>query len=219
MVQGRTPYVRTVTSRARRGNEDLAIVTISNLPPGEIPFAVLRNTVLDLLVDDYALNVKDVQRCPFKRNQLFVRMSRVSDRDSLVSRSPHHRQGLTFDFVNHDRGANARKVNFNRECWLLLIGYPEDYRNMDDIADTIKSFGRLILWQKDNVMGRIVIKARVTDLVDVPHYIILSEGDNFEGISFTVQCEIMQQEMMGGLPQDEDIPPGGPDDDFFLPWI
>lgn len=101
----------------------------------------------------------------------------------------------------------------------MLIGYPEDYRSTEEIADTIKSFGRLILWQKDNVLGRVIIKARVTDLTDVPHYIIKSEGDNFEGFSLTIQCEIIQQNMLGGMPPDEEIPPGGFDDGFLFPGI
>jgi hypothetical protein len=112
------------------------------------------------------------------------------------------------DFVNHDRGDNARRVLFNRECWLMLIGYPVDDRNIDDVQNAVKSFGRLILWQKDGLLGRIIIKVRVAELSDVPHYLIISEGDDFEGISRIVQCEIIQQNMLGGQLPDEDIPLG-----------
>jgi hypothetical protein len=141
--------------------------------------------------------VADVQRCPFGRGQAFVRLRRVSDRDTLVHHSPHHSQGLTFEFVNHNRGDNARRVLFNRECWLMLIGYPVDNRNMDDIRDIIKPFGRLICWQNDYMLARIYIKARVTDLTDVPHYLIFSEGDDHEGVSLTVQCEICSGTCLG----------------------
>jgi hypothetical protein len=65
----------------------------------------------------------------------------------------------------------------------------------------------------------VIVKARVTDLLDVPHYIIISEGDNFEGVSLSVQCEIIQQNILGGMPQDEDIPPGGLDDNFVFPGL
>jgi hypothetical protein len=80
----------------------------------------------------------------------------------------------------------------------MLIGYPPDYRSIEEIGDTIKSFGRLLFWQRDNVLARVIIKARVTDLADIPHYIIISEGDFFEGVSLTVQCEILQQDLLGG---------------------
>lgn len=219
LVQGRTPFVRVVTSRARQGNENLAICTVSGLPPGEIPFVHLRDLILDLLVDAFGLVVKEVQRCPFGRGQAFVRLGRVSDRDGLVLHGDHHHHGLTFSFTNHNRGANARRVQFNRECWLMLVGYPVDYRNIDDISDAIRPFGRLLFWQRDNVLERIIIKARVTELVDVPHYIVISESDDHEGISLTAQCEIIKQNMLGELLQDEDFPPGGPGNDFIPPGI
>jgi hypothetical protein len=98
----------------------------------------------------------------------------------------------------------------------MLIGYPVDDRNIDDVQNAVKSFGRLILWQKDGLLGRIIIKVRVAELSDVPHYLIISEGDDFEGISRTVQCEIIQQNMLGGQLPDEDIPPGGFDDGEFI---
>lgn len=78
LVQGRVPYVRMVTPRALPKNEDLAIVTVPPELHGEMTYAELRECVLDLLVDHYGLRVRDVQRCPFGRNQAFVRLARVS---------------------------------------------------------------------------------------------------------------------------------------------
>jgi hypothetical protein len=98
----------------------------------------------------------------------------------------------------------------------MLIGYSVDDCNIDDVKNAIKSFGRLILWQKDGLLGKIIIKVRVTELSDVPHYVTLSEGDDFEGISRTVQCQIIQQNMLGGQLPDGDIPPGDFDDDEFI---
>nr|TKW30173.1 hypothetical protein SEVIR_2G017600v2 [Setaria viridis] len=217
MVQGRQQFTRVVVPRALPRNEDLAVVTLGNLPPGEIPFGPLRNAISNYLVHDLGLEVRDIQRSPFGRGEAFVRMGRPSDRDTLIARSPLFNNGLSFTFVQHNRALNARRVNFNRECWLMLIGFPIDNRSSHEIEDSIRSFGRMILWQKDDVLARVIIKARVTDLVDIPHYLILSEGDDFEGVSYTVQCEILQQNMLGAQLQDEDIPPGGPDGEFIFP--
>lgn len=96
----------------------------------------------------------------------------------------------------------------------MLIGYPTDFLSPKEIGDTIKSFGRLVFWQRDNVLARVIVRARVIDLIDIPHYILVSEGDDFESISFTVQCEILQKNILGGGPQDEGIPPGGLDANF-----
>src|SRR5688572_20377730 len=67
---------------------------------------------------------------------------------------------INFSFVQHNRAANARRVGFNKECWLILIGFPPDSRSTREIEDSIKSFGRMILWQKDNVLARVILKAR-----------------------------------------------------------
>jgi len=124
LVNGREKYNRVVSARVRPANEDLAIVMVSNLPPGLFPFAQLRAIILDLLVNEYGLVVKDIQKSPFARGQAYVRLNRASDRDSLIHLNPHNHNGFSFDFVCHTRGSNARRVVFNRECWLMLIGYP-----------------------------------------------------------------------------------------------
>jgi hypothetical protein len=59
----------------------------------------------------------------------------------------------------------------------------------------------------------------VVDYESVPQFIVMTEGEGFQGESWTVQCEILQGELLGGLPADEepapdDIPPGGPYDFF-----
>ncbi|RLN04371.1 uncharacterized protein C2845_PM13G11500 [Panicum miliaceum] len=45
----------------------------------------------------------------------------------------------------------------------------------------------------------------------------MAEGDDFEGVSWSVQCEIIQQDMLGGQLQDKDIPSGGLDHNFIFP--
>jgi hypothetical protein len=125
VVQGREPFIRMVTPRAVPKNEDLAIATVTPLPQAEVPFHEIRDVVLGLLVEDYGLQIRDIQMCPFGRGQAYVRFARISDRDGIVAHSPHHHHGFNVSFVKHNRGDNARRVNFNRECWLMLIGYPQ----------------------------------------------------------------------------------------------
>lgn len=63
-VNGQENYSRVITARAWSGNEDLTIVMISNLPSGLFLFVELRNSILELLVDEYGLGVKDIQKRP-----------------------------------------------------------------------------------------------------------------------------------------------------------
>jgi hypothetical protein len=41
---------------------------------------------------------------------------------------------------------------------------------------------------------------------------VCSDGDGFEGESWSVQCEVLQSTMLGGQPADEDAPPNNAND-------
>lgn len=69
-------------------------------------------------------------------------------------------------------------------------------------------------------LALLIVKARVLDLESVPQHIILSDAEEFQGESWTVQCEIINDDLLGGLPPDEDPLPDDPPNldapfDFF----
>jgi hypothetical protein len=67
---------------------------------------------------------------------------------------------------------------------------------------------RVVLWENDrNHLVRLLVRARVTDLRDIPHIIVLTDVEGFNGESWTIQYEILEQEMLGQLPADEDPVP------------
>jgi hypothetical protein len=68
-------------------------------------------------------------------------------------------------------------MNFNRECWLMLLGFPLDYWNHESIHNVIGVFGLVLLWENEkNHLARLLVRARVTDLQDVPHFIVLIDA-------------------------------------------
>lgn len=74
-------------------------------------------------------------------------------------------------FIKHNEGRNWRRVLFNTECWLMLLGFPVNYQEEDFIAEAIDDFGKLIYWQKDSSdKTRVIVKARVLDLQSVPPF-------------------------------------------------
>lgn len=48
-------FTRVVNPRTAPANEDLAIFTISNFPPDEIPFAEVQVAIVGLIEDEYEL--------------------------------------------------------------------------------------------------------------------------------------------------------------------
>ncbi|TVU49358.1 hypothetical protein EJB05_00666, partial [Eragrostis curvula] len=208
--------VRAVMVRAPARNENLAILTINPMPEEQVSFDNIKEVIEDFLVDHLRVSVREIQPCCL--GQAFVRFEFVHDRDSLVNASPHPFGGVEFTLVKHNRGTNWAGLNFNRECWLMLMGFPIDFWDQASIENAISFFGRLLSWEEDyNNLSRLLLRARVTDLHKVPEFIVLTVGEGFQGESWTIQCEIIQEEMLGGGPPDEQPFPGhggGPNPPF-----
>jgi hypothetical protein len=90
----------------------------------------------------------------------------------------------------------------------MLLGFPLDYWNNDSIQNALGSFGHMIMWENDrDHLARLMVKAWVTDLREVPYFLVLIEAEGFQGESWTVQLEIIDQEMMGALLANEEHVP------------
>jgi hypothetical protein len=56
----------------------------------------------------------------------------------------------------------------------------------------------MMLWQNDrDNLARLLVRAWVTDLQDVPHFLVVTETE------WIVQCEILEQHLFDILPPDE----------------
>jgi hypothetical protein len=66
-----------------------------------------------------------------------------------------------------------------------------------------------LLWDSDHSnITSLMVRARVTSLEEVPHFIVFSVAKGFQGVSWTVQYEVVQHIMLGGNPEDEEqVPP------------
>jgi hypothetical protein len=62
----------------------------------------------------------------------------------------------------------------------MLLGFPLDYWTIESIQNAIGTFGKMMLWENDRGhLARLMVKARVTNLEDVPHFIVFSESEGF----------------------------------------
>jgi hypothetical protein len=187
-------------------HEDFAIVYIDPLPGNVLNFGGVHEVVHEFLNEHMGVRVKDIQ--PSHLGQALVWFSQVHDRDVLVTNSPYAYGDVRFSVVRHNQARNWRAMNFNRECCLMLMGFPLDYWDNETIQNSIASFGRMLLWENDRShLTILLVKARVSDLQDVPHFILLTEGEGFMGQSWTIQCKILEQELFGAVPADDDPVP------------
>lgn len=212
--------VRVVAGRRpSRRNEDLAIATFSPLPGNPIHFPVAEDILREYLEERRGITVKDVQPCHL--GQAFVRFDSEFDRDRFVSGSPHAYGDIHISFVRHNQGRNWRRVNFNQECWVMLMGLPNDYWDHEYLDSIIGPFGKVLNWINDpEHLARLLVRIRVVDLETIPHFIVFSDTVGFEGDSWTIQVEILQNDNIGmGPPEEEQVPipqdQGPPLFDFF----
>lgn len=180
-VHGRQLMARAAT-RPKQRHEDWTIVTINPYPDHLVMFAPTHDIIREFLVDNRGIRIRDIQRSHL--GQALVRFDWVIDRDHFVHNSPHPFGDVEISFRRHKEGINFRALNFNRECWLLLLGFPLDYWEHEYIESAIASFGRLTFWEEDRRhMTRVLIKARVTELEDIPQFIVFIDSEGFQGLS------------------------------------
>jgi hypothetical protein len=118
--------VHAVTSRrVVPRNEDLAIITIAPLLSNVVDF----NMVDEVLIEFFTsrrIAISDIQPCCL--GQAYVRFERALDRDIVIQQGPIPFDNVTFTFVRHNEERNWRRVHFNTECWLMLMGFPRNTR-------------------------------------------------------------------------------------------
>lgn len=72
-------------------------------------------------------------------------------------------------FQRHNQGLNWRNLALNRDIWALLVGFPFDKRDIHEIVNAIRSFGKLLLWDRArSTKDALMVQIRVDELSDVP---------------------------------------------------
>lgn len=121
----------------------MATATINPLPGNALQFPTVRQVLREFFEERHIV-YSGIQ--PSHLGQAIVCFNTPNDRDALVINSPLSMGNVQVTFTRHNQGRNWRRVNFNHECWLMLIGFPIDYWETDYIQDNICSFGHVENW-------------------------------------------------------------------------
>jgi hypothetical protein len=178
VVQNREIMSRAVIRHSHRSHEDFTIVSVTPLPAQPLQFTAIREVLHEFFEDQLSIEVREIQ--PSHLGQALVRFANAHDRDMLVNQSPHQFGDVLVHLVRHNQVRSWRQINFNRECWLMLMGFPLDFWNHECIQNTLAAFGKVLLWENDqSFLTRLMVKARVTKLYDVPHFVVVTESEGF----------------------------------------
>lgn len=75
----------------------------------------------------------------------------------------------------------------------MLVGFHQDLRNATKIVNAVKTFGKLLIWDKiKSAKVANVIKVKIEELRFIPSSIIQSKSDDFMGESWYVPIVILQ---------------------------
>lgn len=91
------------------------------------------------------LNIRSIKRSYF--GKALARFRNVFDRDNLIVLGSQQTLGYHIHSYKDNEAWNFRALNFNRECWIMLLGFHLDFWAHDHIQNAIESFGRLLMWE------------------------------------------------------------------------
>ena len=132
-------------------------------------------------------------------------------RDTLVVTSPHWIGGHEVRFVKHDETPmNVRNSPYTRKSWLLLLGYPLDFKDPLILKQVCSVFGQLLFWNSsDHSRARVLVKVMIDNPLEVPRSLVIKHGKELNGAgrSWTVPVYIFNSEFTNAQPTDEEEPP------------
>jgi hypothetical protein len=206
-VTGRPQHCRYhLSSPVSPKHEDVAIATIAPALDIAAPFDNIRALLQHLIVQNLGFCLQLVQRSPI--GHAFVRLDSIADRDWLVDHSPHDVHGIQISFSKHDASINHRRVEYNNECWLMLLAFPLDLWATEHVKGEVKDFASLLIWDEEaSSYGKIIIKVKLQDLARVPYSCVVTSPDGSE--SWSVPIFILSQHILNDVPDEDQPPPHG----------
>jgi hypothetical protein len=77
---------------------------------------------------------------------------------------------------------NCRRSLFARTGWVMLVGYPLDYKEPHFIHQACTPIGEAIQWHStDNSKARLLVKVLIENIANVPRVLKLKSGRALDG--------------------------------------
>jgi hypothetical protein len=133
-------------------------------------------------------------------------------RDGLMAGNLHEIDGVQIRFIRHDYGLNRRSSPFTRFGWIMMLGFPLDYRSLGFIYQEVAAFGKLISWHNNpRARGFVLVKCLYNDVDTVLRSLFFRQGDrNGESWGWGVPVYVLNWDHPGNfLPPIDDLPPDG----------
>ncbi|CAN6171601.1 unnamed protein product [Urochloa humidicola] len=186
-------------------NEHLAIAITEPHVASE-DFHVMAHSLQTFLQNEHQVRELEIWHCPI--GEAYVRFGCPLERTRFL-KSPLQFGQYQLRFIKHDEGANARMTDLDREAWLMLLCYPNDYRSDVEIEKALAGFAVLRHIHRSSNVARVVVKVMINKEDDVPDEIVVSPGDSPRAPSWTIPVFILYATDPAVLADEDALPPFG----------
>jgi hypothetical protein len=190
----REVYIRGGVAKT---HEDCAIAVVN----GELSAVAHHHILHDItnyIVAQHHLTIKFFALHPHGVG--IYKMRNACQRDALIALNPHLVGNTEVTFYPHDEAPlNFRRMAFPRKCWIMLLGYPLDFKDATTLVEVCTSFARVLHWNsEDTSMARVFLRVLVEDLLEIPRDVVIKMGreSDGEGHSWTVPIYIFNSEVL-----------------------
>lgn len=85
----------------------------------------------------------------------------------------------------------------------MLLGFPEDLRNMGTIAKAVSGFGILVHWHPSCTLSRVITKVYLNNEAMIPDFVKVNAGVPKRGRSWTVPVYVLKKTGVQEPPEEE----------------
>lgn len=168
-----------------------AFVNLSGEPARNFKTYIIAEDVDEVLdQDDYVVFMHQVRQ--FMQDEVHVpvrsacihplgiglfQLESVFHRDALFAENPYDIDGVRVRFVRHDQGLNRRDKDYTRYGWILILGFPLDYRTLEHIDQVVSSFGKMLRWYNPpSKLGYVLVKCLYNEAQSVTRSLVFRQG-------------------------------------------
>lgn len=103
--------------------------------------------------------------------------------------------------------SNTRAIDMDREAWIMLLGYSNDYHDDLEIDKAISGFGILKHIHRSSNVACVVVKVLVNREDDIPDDIVVSPGYYPHAQSWTMLIFILHAQVVSVFADEEALSP------------
>jgi hypothetical protein len=127
------------------------------------------------------MNLHVVSTCMHPLGVGLLEFETSMHRDILMVGNVYAIDGVLIRFIGHDYGRNERSSPYTKYRWIMMLGYPLDYRALNFIDQAVTSFGKLVSWHNNpRAHGFVLVKCLYNGTDYVPRSFIFRKGERSE---------------------------------------